>query len=91
MAPPDKRTGPGVTTPQGRPNAKATVTALDTASVATPLRRRRGEAARRLPVLPSGHRDPLDELRRPGRRPGRCARAVLGADGRWRQCCRGMA
>jgi hypothetical protein len=87
----DKRTGPQDTTPEARPNVKVTGTALDAASVATPMRRRR-EAAWRLPVLASGHHDPLDEARRPIRRPGRCARAVLTANGTWRPCCgRGAA
>lgn len=48
--------------------------------------RHRREAARRLPVLGDGCRDLLDKLRLPiTRRP--CARAVIGADGRWGQCC----
>jgi hypothetical protein len=87
----DKRTGPQDTTPEARiNNVKATTTALDTASVATPMRRRR-EAARRLPILAGGDRDPLDKLRLPiTRRP--CARAVIGLDGQWHPCCgRGAA
>ena len=90
MVPPDKRTGPQDTTPEARPNVKVTGTALDSPSVATPMRLRR-EASRRLPVLGDGHHDPLDTVRRPARRPGPCARAVLTANGTWRPCCRGAA
>jgi hypothetical protein len=58
---------------------------------AKPFRRRRA-AAWRLPPLADSRRDPLDSIAGlPVRRPPRCARAVLGTDGRWRQCCRGDA
>lgn len=56
----------------------------------TPLRRRR-PAARRLPILATGHRDPLDGLAGPPIPDRPCARAVIGLDGRWRPCCRGAA
>jgi hypothetical protein len=51
-----------------------------------PLGRRR-EAVRRLPVLASGHHDPLDGLHGQPITGQPCCRAMLGADGRWRQCC----
>jgi hypothetical protein len=85
--PPDKRIGPDIT--PGRSQAIAASEAK-TSVTASPMRRRR-DASRRLPVLASGYHDPLDGLRRPVRWPGWCCRAVLGADGRWRQCCRGDA
>jgi hypothetical protein len=63
----------------------ANVTAIVTAS---PMRRRRATSWR-LPVLASGLRDPIDALAENSPRPRRCARAVIGLDGRWRQCCHG--
>jgi hypothetical protein len=63
----------------------------NTCRVATPLRRRR-EAAWRLPLLDSGYCDPLGELAGLPITVQPCCRAMLGADGRWRQCCgRGAA
>ena len=74
---------------EGGAQDAANVTAMVTASL---LRRRRA-ASWRLPVLASGYHDPLDaERAKKGYSHSRCARAVLGADGRWRQCCgRGAA
>jgi hypothetical protein len=82
---PDSRTGPGTT-----PSLFLSLTAskADTSLTPSPMRRRR-DASRRLPVLAGGYHDPLDGERRAPRRPGRCARAILGANGVWRPCCRG--
>jgi hypothetical protein len=92
MGPPDRGTGPGHRS-GARSNVESPPTAPNEASVtASPMRRRR-EASKRLPSLSGRRRDPLDAFAGlPVRSSGRCCRAVLGADGRWRQCCgRGAA
>lgn len=55
--------------------------------------RRRREAARRLPALDSGQRDPLYDLAAlPIRADEPCSRGQLGPGGTWLPCCgRGVA
>jgi hypothetical protein len=84
MPPPARRNGPDGN--PGRIQGNAT-SGAGTSVTVSPMRRRR-DAANRLPVLPSGYHDPLDEARQPVKQPGTCDRAVLGADGKWRRCCR---
>jgi hypothetical protein len=84
---PDSRIGPD-TTPGRSQDPAASEAKISV--VASPMRCRR-QASLRLPLLAGGHRDPLDNLARPPRRPGPCCRAVLSADGVWRQCCRRAA
>jgi hypothetical protein len=54
--------------------------------------RRRRDAALRLPLPASGHRDPLDKLAGlPITDRDDCCRGQFGAGGKWQQCCRGAA
>jgi hypothetical protein len=84
----DKGTGPDITPDPFQdsppPSRSSAVT------VAQELRRRR-DVAGRLPPLPDGRRDPLDDLTGlPVRRACRCLGAEFTAEG-VRPCCQGAA
>ena len=94
--PPDRWRDPGEVTVPHQGQSAVDVT-TGSRSVARPAddagwMRRRRDAALRLPLPASGHRDPLDKLAGlPITDRDDCCRGQFGAGGKWQQCCRGAA